>query len=157
MGRTDCKLLGSEASANPSWRPKPFMCTTITLAASHEPTGTTSNEITGAVAHPTRLSISAPSTVKVGEPFNITGKLEYRDRDGVWKGLAGRTVTLYYNGTKIGDVTTGSDGSYSKSARITTPGTYTLKAVYAGEGLALVAEALMKILSAGSAAIFLVK
>jgi len=103
------------------------------------------------------------------EPLPIlhTGKLEYRDRDGVWKGLAGRTVTLYYNGTKIGDVTTGSDGSYSKSARITTPGTYTLKAVYAGEGLALVAEALMKILSgpwisllpiaAGSAAIFLVK
>jgi hypothetical protein len=46
-------------------------------------------------------------------------------------------VSLYYDGTKIGDVTTGSDGSYSKTASIPTSGTYTLKASYAGEGFGL--------------------
>jgi len=97
-----------------------------------------SNTVTGNVAYPTRISISAPSRVDPNAAFTISGKLEYEGDEGVWRGLAGRTVTLYYDTTKIADVTTGSDGSYSKpDARIPSPGTYTLKAVFAGEGLGL--------------------
>jgi hypothetical protein len=87
------------------------------------------------IAFPTRLSISAPDKVAPGTPFTISGKLEYESNIDVWSPLAGKTVSLYYNGTKIADVITGSDGSYSKTdAVIPTSGTYTLKASYAGEG-----------------------
>jgi len=97
-----------------------------------------SDSRSGLVAYPTRLSISAPASVAVGEPFTISGKLEYESDMGVWAGLAGRTVSLYYDTTKIADVTTGSDGSYSKPDTIMpSPGTYTLKAEFAGEGLGL--------------------
>jgi hypothetical protein len=95
------------------------------------------------VAFPTRISISAPDKVAPGTPFTISGKLEYESGIDVWSGLAGKTVSLYYNGTKIADVTTGSDGSYSKTdAVIPTSGTYTLKASYAGEGWTMAAFAL---------------
>jgi hypothetical protein len=93
--------------------------------------------IDGKVAYPTRITISAPDQVNAGQSFTISGKLEFQDVDGAWKGLANRTVALYYNGTSLGTATTGSDGSYSKSVSIPTSGTYTLKAVYAGEGFGL--------------------
>lgn len=100
--------------------------------------GSTSNTVTVTVAvpvYPTRLSISAPSSVAVDEVFTISGKLEYQ-KDTAWYPLAGRIVSLYYDSSIIGSVTTGSDGSYSKSTSISAPGTYTLKAVFAGEDLA---------------------
>jgi hypothetical protein len=96
--------------------------------------GVISNIITGKVAYNTRISISAPATVAPGQSFTITGKLEYESSSGVWSPLAGKTVSLYYNGTLIGNVTTGSDGSYSATASIPTAGSYTLRADYAGEG-----------------------
>ena len=100
--------------------------------------GATSDKVGGLCAYPTRISISAPGRIGQTAPFTISGKLEYESDEGVWSGLAGKTVTLYYDGTKIGDVTTGSDGSYSKpNVAIPEPGTYTLKAVFAGEGLGL--------------------
>jgi hypothetical protein len=94
--------------------------------------------IDGKVAYPTRISISAPNQVVGNYTFDITGKLEFQDVDGAWKGLANRTVSLYYNGTKIGDVITDADGNYAKyGVTIPTSGTYTLKASYAGEGFTL--------------------
>mgnify|MGYP001626220879 CR=1 FL=1 len=93
----------------------------------------------GAIAFPTRISITAPDKVAPGQAFTISGKLEYQNTPTTWAGLAGKTVSLYYDTTKIADVTTGSDGSYSASASIPSSGTYTLKAVYAGEGFALAA------------------
>jgi len=90
--------------------------------------------IDGKVAYQTRISISAPDTVPTGQSFTVSGKLEFQDVDGAWKGLANRTVTIYYNGTSLGTATTASDGSYSKSVSIPTSGSYTLKATYAGEG-----------------------
>ena len=166
LGEADTNTAGVATVTAPV--PREFMCASMTVVAVDVATGTESNRVSGSVAYPTRISISAPSTVSVGQPFTITGKLEFMDKDGAWKGLAGRTVSLYYNNTKIRDVTTGSDGSYSASATITTPGTYTLKAVYAGEGLPLTAaELMLHVLStpwislipiaAGSAAILLVK
>jgi len=149
--------------------PVDYMCASMSLAARDIVTAMESNVVSGAVAYPTRMSISAlPSTVPVGVPFTIRGKLEFMDKDLAWKGLAGRTVSLYYNTTKVRDVTTGSDGSFSASATIPAPGKYTLKAVYAGEGLPLTAaELVLHVLSApwislipiaaGSAAILLVK
>jgi hypothetical protein len=110
-------------------------CKTIGFDAYEVSTATASKLVTGNVAYPTRISISAPSTVSPGEPFIISGTLEYQSASGVWSGLAGKTVSLYYNSTKIADVTTASDGSYSKTGvTITTPGTYTLKASFAGAG-----------------------
>jgi hypothetical protein len=97
-----------------------------------------SNIITGKVAYNTRISIIAADRVVAGEAFTIHGTLEYESSSGVWSPLAGKTVSLFYNTTKIADVTTGSDGSYSASAIIPTGGTYTLKASYAGEGFGFV-------------------
>jgi hypothetical protein len=88
------------------------------------------------------MSISAPDSVIVNQYFTISGMLEYESDSGVWSGLGGKTVSLFYNGTKIADVTTGSDGSYSKSTAISSPGTYTLKASYGGEGFALAVSSL---------------
>jgi len=105
--------------------------------ASHIASNTRADYGPGAVAYPTRISISAPDTVAPGQTFTISGKLEYESASGVWSPLAGKTVSLYYNTTKITDVTTASDGSYSASASIPSSGTYTLKASYAGEGFAL--------------------
>jgi len=92
--------------------------------------------VEGAVAYPTRISISAPDRVPAGTDFVIEGKLEYQSASGVWSPLAGKTVSIYYNGTKLIDLTTLSDGRYSALVRINTPGRYTLRAVYAGEGFA---------------------
>jgi hypothetical protein len=100
-----------------------------------EETSGTAAMVFGKVAYPTRISISAPDKVAPGQSFTISGKLEYESSSGVWSPLAGRTVSLYYNSTKIADVKTASDGTYSQSAAIPTGGTYTLKALYAGEGL----------------------
>jgi hypothetical protein len=96
--------------------------------------GTQSNRVWGKVAYPTRLSISAPDTVKMNEKFKVTGKLEYEYMPGDWRPLAGRKVEVYYNSSKLGETTTASDGSYSVEVSIPATGTYTLKAYYAGEG-----------------------
>jgi hypothetical protein len=97
--------------------------------------GTQSDRVWGKVAYPTRLSISAPDTVKMNEKFKVTGKLEYERSPGDWVGLGpGRKVEVYYNTSKLGEATTASDGSYSVEVSIPATGTYTLKAYYAGEG-----------------------
>jgi hypothetical protein len=112
-------------------------CKTVYFDCVEYETSTASSPISGKVAFPTRISISAPDSVIVNQYFTISGMLEYQSDSGVWSGLGGKTVSLFYNGTKIADVTTGSDGSYSKSTAISSPGTYTLKASYGGEGFAL--------------------
>ena len=91
-----------------------------------------SNRVDVTYLYPTRLSISAPGTVAPGQRFTISGKLEYEESRGVWKGLASKTVELYIDAEKLADVTTNSDGSYSYSHMIVTPKTYTLKAVFRG-------------------------
>jgi len=92
-----------------------------------------SDEVKVAIAFPTRISIKAPSSVRPGEAFTVSGKLEYEESKDTWKPLAGKTIKIYYNGTLAATVTTGSDGSYSASVTIETPGSYTLKAVFEGE------------------------
>jgi len=111
-------------------------CHTLKFHATEQTSITVSNWVSGACAFPTRISILAPDSIAPGETFIITGKLEYESAEGVWSGLAGRTVSLFYNATHITDVTTETDGSYTASASIPETGTYTLKASFAGEGLA---------------------
>jgi hypothetical protein len=106
-------------------------------------TGTVSPLRSGKVAYPTQLTISAPGTWQAGQNFLVSGYLKYQSSPGVWTGLGGKTVSLYLDTTKLGDVTTASDGYYERVCNIGTPGTYTLKAAYAGEGFTAAAAAFL--------------
>lgn len=66
-----------------------------------------------------KITINVPSEVKVGETFNITGKLT---EDG--RGLGGKTVNLYIGGSQEASTETSSNGSYSFSMRFTSKGSY---------------------------------
>jgi len=105
----------------------------------------------GKCAYPTRLSISAPGKVKANEQFTVSGKLEYQSDEVTWSGLSGSTVSVYYDSTKVGNATTGGDGSYSINVKIPTGGTYTLRAVFAGQGLGLAPAAARLALTVGAA------
>jgi hypothetical protein len=116
--------------------PLVFMCQTgVLIGSTHVESGTVGSTVVGRVAYPTYLTITAPDKVAYGVPFTIAGDLTYLSKNNLRLGLAGKTVSLYYNGTKIADLTTDVNGGYSKTTSIVTAGTYTLKAVYAGEGL----------------------
>jgi hypothetical protein len=112
----------------------PVPCSYIRFYAYDPASMASSNQVIGDCAYPTRLSISAPDKVTVGMPFTVSGKLEYQSSSTAWTGLGGRTVSIYYDGNKLADAKTGTDGSYSVSVSIPKTGTYTLKASYAGEG-----------------------
>ena len=69
-----------------------------------------------------KLTIKVPSkSVKAGKTFKVTGKLT---EDG--RGLGGKTVNLYIEGSREASTTTGSDGSYSFDVSIPSRGTYSL-------------------------------
>jgi len=102
-----------------------------------------SGTVTITIAWETRISISAPSSVKEGESFMISGILEYEDLNmetlvPEWYPLGYQTVSIYYNDTLIGTARTDPEtGAYSISASIPTIGSYTLKAVFEGSGVTL--------------------
>lgn len=91
-----------------------------------------SNGVGLVVYMPSRISITAPSNVKVGEVFTVSGKLEYEYDSGDWRGLANKVVEIYVDESKVGEVTTGSDGSYSIDMKINEPGVHVLKVVFGG-------------------------
>jgi hypothetical protein len=126
------------------WSPPHAMaCRTYLFRAVHPASGATSDSQAMSIAYPTRIrDFSAPSRVGVGAPFTVSGRLEYEESPGTWRPLAGRTVSIYYDNVKLTDVTTASDGSFSATVSISTPGTYTLRAHYAGEGLTAAAMAI---------------
>lgn len=106
------------------------------FTARHEESGMTKS-VGGAVAYATRfMYFDAPATVATNVPFTVTGGLSYEESPGGWVPLAGKTVDLYYNATKIGSATT-VFGAFSATVSIPSSGTYTLKAVYAGGGLTI--------------------
>jgi hypothetical protein len=146
---TVCYDIGSAITASDgSWYidwgvPYGMACRRYLFRAYHPASGTESATQEMAVAYPTRISdFTAPSKVGAGVPFTVSGKLEYESSAGTWNPLGGRTVSIYYDNTKLVDVTTASDGSFTATVSIPTPGTYTLKAYYAGEGLTATAAAI---------------
>jgi len=121
-------------------------CNTVNFYAVDTFSGVASNTVSGKVAYPTRISISAPDQAIVGQSFTVSGKLEYQSSSTAWSGLAGRTVSIYYDSTKVADVTTDSYGNYSVTMTINASGTYTLKAVFAGEGFTTaIAQAILSV------------
>jgi len=119
------------------WNPGfDLVCRTYTFKA--RALGVYSSPQTRAVAAPTRITdFKAPDKVGKGTPFEVSGILEYESAPETWSPLSGATVKILYNTTEIGTVTTDENGKFVKSdCKITTAGTYTLKAVYEGEGLA---------------------
>jgi len=128
---------GFSVEHRPPWEYATYRvpCRDIRFDAYQPDTLVVSNGVMVAVAYPTRISISAPSKVPAGYPLDVSGKLEYESAEGIWSGLAGKTVKVYYNGTLLGSATTGGDGSYRVRAPIPDAGTYTLKAVFEGEGI----------------------
>ena len=78
----------------------------------------------------TSLSISvSPSSGVV--PFNVTVSGKLVDVNSV--GVVGRTIILYVNGASVGSTTTASDGSYSFTIPLTTPGTYVFQTEFLGD------------------------
>jgi len=122
-----------------------WACYKVEFAVKDVETGTLSNSVFVSVYYPTRISISAPSSVTKGKTFTVTGKLEYQRPDG-WKPLGGRTVTVYWNGNVFGSGRTDSVGVYSISGKIDQVGTFTLKAVYGGEGFFQPARAVLELI-----------
>jgi len=109
-----------------------YGCRDVSFRAYFE--GVASGTVKVAVAFPTRISVSAPSRVKPGVPFTVSGKLEYESSSGVWSGLANRTVSIRI-GSTTKTATTGSNGSYSASFTLSSSGSYTITASYAGENI----------------------
>ncbi len=77
----------------------------------------------------TTLSVSAPSTVQVGQSFSISGILIRNDTGGP---IIGASISLKYNGTSLGSATTGVDGDYLKTASIPIVGSHSLQASFGG-------------------------
>lgn len=110
-------------------------CGQVIFRAYHLASGTVSGDVVGKVAYQTSITIEAPDKVARGTPFTVSGALRCRSAPDTWSPLPYKTVSIYYNGNKLADARTGSDGGYSVQVSIPTTGTFTLKAVYAGEGL----------------------
>ena len=111
-----------------------LVCDAYQFWAVHVESGAMSPTRSMAISYRTRISVSAPSSVRAGEPFTVSGRLEYEySAPGDWRPLVGKVVSIYYDGTKLADATTGSDGSYSATVTIPSPGNYTIRAVFAGE------------------------
>lgn len=79
----------------------------------------------------TFLAIVAPGTVQPNVSFMVNGALIRVDTG---EGIPHMTVALFYDGVAVGTDTTDSAGNYMFSMSLPTPGTYTLKAVFAGYG-----------------------
>lgn len=80
----------------------------------------------------TRLSLAMPARLIVGDQVTVTGRLERRDRAGVWAPLAGKQLSLSFNATKSGDWSvvgrpvTGADGGYTAKVTVTEPGAWSV-------------------------------
>jgi uncharacterized protein YfaS (alpha-2-macroglobulin family) len=133
---------GSDGVASLTWTVPWYVgtlklpCTRQSFVAYAVPESVASNSVTVAIAYPTRLTVTTDkSTYTPGETIQVTVKLEYND-EGTWKPLVGKSVTVSLDTLQSKTVTTGSDGTASTTLTApTTPGSYTVRASYGGEGL----------------------
>ena len=101
------------------------------------------------IAYPTEITISAPSTVRAGEPLTVSGRLTYQAATdpSSKQPLAYRNVKIYVDDRYVGYATTDYNGYYSKQIKIDSPGTHTIKAVFPGEGFSSTAQAVKTLLA----------
>lgn len=77
----------------------------------------------------TTLSILAPASVTQGAIFEIYGQLT---RDDTGAAIQNASIALSLNGSSLGSAVTDMQGVYRIAASISDPGTYTLRADFAG-------------------------
>jgi len=77
-------------------------------------------------------AIQSPDPVTVNVPFNVESRLLYYSLTG-WVPLPGKVVSISFDGTKVADVTTDSEGKVKASITITSTGDYTIKMSFAGD------------------------
>ena len=135
------QLLPGQHSGNTTWTvPQSYAGQQISIYAQDSLFGVTSNTVTGTVLYPTQITISAPSTVYVNQPFTVSGTLQYQNASGSWVPLAGATVTVRGSWGGSATATTNSSGQYSVQLTApSSPGTYTVTASFAGSSSAAAA------------------
>ena len=79
----------------------------------------------------TRVSLSAPSTAYVGEPFNVGGSLT-AVVSGSSKPLAGESIEIYVDGQMVSRTATAANGSFAVQITISAEGVHTIRARYPG-------------------------
>jgi hypothetical protein len=79
----------------------------------------------------TRVSLSAPSTAYVAEPFNVGGSLT-AVVSGSSKPLAGESIEIYVDGNIVSRATTAANGSFAVQITISAEGVHTIRARYPG-------------------------
>ena len=77
----------------------------------------------------TSLTLNAPDTVDLGEPFTINGNLYETDTS---QPLAGQQINISYNGTPLGHTFTSTEGFYYLDISINQEGNWLLKADFTG-------------------------
>jgi phosphatidate phosphatase APP1 len=81
----------------------------------------------------TRIDVlSCPTTVYVGEAFQVVGKLVYVTYYGEFP-LPWTNVEVYVDGAKVGERTTNQDGSFTITLTISTAGTHTVRIYFPGK------------------------
>ncbi len=88
-----------------------------------------------AIAYRTQITLNSPPEVTVNQPFTVDGTLTYEYSPGTWLPLSGRNVKILLDSTLQATATTDTSGKYSATITITSLGTYTLTALFEGEGL----------------------
>lgn len=83
---------------------------------------------------PTALTITAPSTVELGESFIVQGFLY---EIGTGRPVVGQTITLIYNGVTLGSAITNVEGVYFLQVTILEEGNWTLTASFGGSSASL--------------------
>jgi len=124
----------SGLSGSTTWTiPQSYAGQSMSFTAKDTLFGATSNAVSGSILYPTKISISAPSTVYVNQTFNVSGTLQYENSSGSWAALSGATVTVRGSWGGSATATTNSSGQYT--ATLTAPsssGTYMMMASFAG-------------------------
>ena len=115
------------------WKiPYGFGCRTYVFRAVDVASGTTSNGQTMSVGINTKIVLSLPQTVTVNKPFTVSGTLLWQYDANTWNPLAGKQVSISVDGSVVAQPTTDANGNFSATITITTAGSHSIMAQFAG-------------------------